>query len=112
MPSTRLAWPSRSSTTTESRKPARWSTPAIASFCFDEGHEVRWWRALPALRIRVNMSAIGSVIMIGGFLSGLRSPSARWAKLASGSEGHAEGGEQRLYLVVVWGAPSQRLHKP
>src|SRR4029453_1432382 len=112
MPSTRLAWPSRSSTTTESRKPARWSTPAIASFCFDDGHEVRAWRALPALRIRVNMSAIGSVIMIGGFLSGLRSPSARWAKLASGSEGHAEVREQRLALGVVAGARHHRDVQP
>src|SRR5262245_3650719 len=94
MPSTRLAWPSRSSTFTDSRKPARCSTVAIASFCFDEGHAVCACRAEPALRMRVSMSAIGSVIM--------RRISSR--ARGSGTEGHAEVGEQRLALGVVLGA--------
>src|SRR2546426_11163661 len=98
MPSTRLAWPSRSSTFTESRKPARCSTPAIASFCFEAGHEVCAWRALPALRMRVNMSAIGSVIMVGDSL--LR------------AERHAEVREQRLALGVVAGARHHRDVQP
>src|SRR2546422_11120641 len=116
MPSTRLAWPSRSSTFTESRKPARCSTPAIASFCFEEGHETCAWRAMPALRMRVNMSAIGSVIMIGGFPvcgSSLAFGSLR-ETCASGSrtERHAEVREQRLALGVVAGARHHRDVEP
>src|SRR5438093_917306 len=110
MPSTRLWCPSRSSTTTESRKPARWSTLAIASFCFEDGHEVAAWRALPALRMRVSMSAIGSVIMIGeSFLldfARLRLAARNLPQL--GSERHAEVREQRLALGVVAGARHHR----
>src|SRR5437899_3266606 len=41
------------------------STSAKASFSFDEGMRTRSCRAVVALRMRVSMSAMGSVIVIG-----------------------------------------------
>src|SRR5689334_10615938 len=70
-----------------SRKPPSTSTRAIASFVFEAGSTSSGCFAIPALRIRASMSAMGSVIVIA--ISYLR------------PERHAEVREQRLAFGVV-----------
>src|SRR5258706_8016230 len=44
-------------------KPSRFRICAIASFIFDEGTCTTVWRAIHALRMRVSISAIGSLTL-------------------------------------------------
>src|SRR3990172_1653022 len=53
-----------SATSKLSMKPSSRRIPAMAAFIFDEGRATTVWPASIALRMRVNISAIGSVTLI------------------------------------------------
>src|SRR5579864_4306720 len=50
-------------TSYDSTKPSSWSTRATSTFIFEAGRSTLWWCAVPALRMRVSRSAIGSLVM-------------------------------------------------
>ena len=67
MPITSTGCPSLASTRMSPRKPDSFSTSATARFSLDEGQLTWLCCAMPALRMRVSMSAIGSVIMVESY---------------------------------------------